>query len=131
VLAAQSVTVQAQLEEAIVTAQLRTESLQDVPISMVAMSGDTINELAVFANPPFTEDAAAISALNRLLVATATGGNDTMHSPDWAFNLRFDYSVPVFESMEARAVLNVNYSDDFFTGGKLDPVITHQDDYTT
>jgi outer membrane receptor protein involved in Fe transport len=58
-------------------------------------------------------------------------GDDTMHSPEWAFNLRFDYSVPVFESMEARAVLNVNYSDDFFTGGKLDPVITHQDDYTT
>ena len=32
----------AQLEEVIVTAQKRAESLQDVPISMTAISGDKI-----------------------------------------------------------------------------------------
>ena len=34
----------AQLEEVIVTAQKRAESLQDVPISMTAISGDKISE---------------------------------------------------------------------------------------
>ena len=33
------------LEEVVVTATLRSESLQDVPISMIAMSGETIKEM--------------------------------------------------------------------------------------
>jgi iron complex outermembrane receptor protein len=37
----------AQIEEVIVTAQKRAESLQDVPISIQAFSGDQINELGV------------------------------------------------------------------------------------
>ena len=64
VLAAQSVTVQAQLEEVIVTAQLRTESLQDVPISMVAMSGDTINELGLNNMEEFTANLPAVTIMN-------------------------------------------------------------------
>ena len=35
------------LEEVIVTAQKRAESLQDVPISVSAMSGDKINDIAI------------------------------------------------------------------------------------
>jgi len=64
VLAAQSVTVQAQLEEVIVTAQLRTESLQDVPISMVAMSGETINELGLNDMEEFTANLPAVTIMN-------------------------------------------------------------------
>ena len=37
----------AQLEEIIVTAQKRAESLQDVPISMTALSGDKIDDAGV------------------------------------------------------------------------------------
>ena len=37
----------AQLEEVIVTAQKRAESLQDVPISMTALSGKKINDAAI------------------------------------------------------------------------------------
>ncbi|MBT3411974.1 MAG: TonB-dependent receptor [Halieaceae bacterium] len=39
---------QVTLEEVIVTAQKRVESLQDVPISVVAVSGDTIDEQGIF-----------------------------------------------------------------------------------
>ena len=39
--------VQAQLEEVVVTATKRTESLQDVPISVSALSGDSMRELGV------------------------------------------------------------------------------------
>ena len=38
---------QGMLEEVIVTAQKRTESLQDVPISVSAMSGEKINEQGI------------------------------------------------------------------------------------
>ena len=37
----------AQLEEVIVTAQKRAESLQDVPISMTAISGDKIQDAGI------------------------------------------------------------------------------------
>ena len=43
-----SLTAQAQLEEVIVTAQKRAESLQDVPISISAVSGETIQGKTVF-----------------------------------------------------------------------------------
>ena len=38
---------QMQLEEVIVTAQKRTENLQDVPISIIAISGEKINDFAI------------------------------------------------------------------------------------
>jgi iron complex outermembrane receptor protein len=41
------VTAQSALEEVIVTAQKREESLQDVSISMTALSGDTIKALGL------------------------------------------------------------------------------------
>ena len=42
------------LEEVVVTAQSRSESLQDVSVSMVAMSGEKINELAINKMEEFT-----------------------------------------------------------------------------
>jgi outer membrane receptor protein involved in Fe transport len=35
------------LEEVIVTAQKRTENLQDVPISIIAISGEKLNDFAI------------------------------------------------------------------------------------
>jgi len=46
-LVALSANVLAQLEEVVVTAQKREESLQDVPISIQAFSGDQINDLGI------------------------------------------------------------------------------------
>ena len=36
------------LEEIVVTAQKRTETLQDVPISIVALSGETVRDLNIY-----------------------------------------------------------------------------------
>jgi iron complex outermembrane receptor protein len=57
-------------------------------------------------------------------------GENTLYSPELAFNLNFDYALPLGESMEARAVLNINYSDEFATVGDLDPIIGYQDSFT-
>ena len=57
-------------------------------------------------------------------------GDPNIFSPEWAYNLNFDYRMPVGDSLEARGVLNINYSDDYFTAGDLDPVYGHQDAYT-
>ena len=57
-------------------------------------------------------------------------GDDTQFAPELAFNLNFDFSLPVMDSLEARAVLNINYSDEFATVGDLDPLIGAQDSFT-
>ncbi len=57
-------------------------------------------------------------------------GENTQFSPEWAFNLNLDYSLPIGNTMEARGILNVNYSDEFATVGDLDPVIGLQDSFT-
>lgn len=51
----------AQLEEVVVTAQARSESMQDVPISMVAMSGEQINEQAITKMEDFTMNMPAVT----------------------------------------------------------------------
>jgi len=43
------------LEEVMVTAQKRTENLQDVPISIIAMSGETIDDLGITDLPPWQD----------------------------------------------------------------------------
>lgn len=50
-----------QLEEVVVTAQKRSESLQDVPISIAVVSGEEITELSVF---DFTETAQLTPGVN-------------------------------------------------------------------
>jgi hypothetical protein len=57
-------------------------------------------------------------------------GETNVFSPEWAYNLNFDYRQPISDSLEARLVLNVNYSDEMFTCADLDPVYCHQDSYT-
>lgn len=57
-------------------------------------------------------------------------GDNTQFAPELAFNLNFDYALPVGDSFEFRALLNVNYSDEFATVGDLDPLIGVQDSFT-
>jgi len=57
-------------------------------------------------------------------------GSPNQFAPEWSYNLNLDYAIPVGSAMEARAVLNVNYSDDFFTGPDLDPILAFQEAYT-
>tara|TARA_R110002110_G_scaffold14698_1_gene67666 strand:+ start:94760 stop:97240 length:2481 start_codon:yes stop_codon:yes gene_type:complete len=59
----------------------------------------------------------------------ATGDNINF-APELAFNLNFDYRMAVSSALEARAILNINYSDGYATAGDLDPVYAYQDDYT-
>jgi len=57
-------------------------------------------------------------------------GEQNTFSPEWAYNLNLDYRLPVGDSLEARAVLNINYSDDYFTAGDLDEIYAMQDAFT-
>ena len=57
-------------------------------------------------------------------------GDTNAFSPEWAYNLNFDYRLPLGASLEARGVLNINYSDEFFVASDLDPIYAQQDSYT-
>ncbi len=50
-----------QLEEVVVTATKRAESLQDVPISMIAMGGDTIRDMNITRAEDFAVDMPAVT----------------------------------------------------------------------
>jgi outer membrane receptor protein involved in Fe transport len=56
-------------------------------------------------------------------------GETNIYSPDWAGNLNLDYRHPVGDALEFRGILNVNYSDEFFTAEDLDP-LSVQDSFT-
>lgn len=57
-------------------------------------------------------------------------GDTNLFSPEFAFNFNVDYSMPVGDSLVARGILNVNYSDEFFAASDLDPIYAGQDAYT-
>ncbi|EAQ97212.2 TonB-dependent receptor [Congregibacter litoralis] len=57
-------------------------------------------------------------------------GDNTQFAPELAYNLNFDWRIPLMDSLETRAVLNINYSDEFATVGDLDPFIGSQDEFT-
>ncbi|MCB1675941.1 MAG: TonB-dependent receptor [Halioglobus sp.] len=57
-------------------------------------------------------------------------GETINYAPEFAYNLNFDYRLPLGDALEARAVLNINYSDGYSTAGDIDEIYTWQDDYT-
>jgi len=57
-------------------------------------------------------------------------GDNTQFSPEIAYNINVDWRFPINSSLESRAVLNLNYSDEFATSGDLDPLVGDQDDFT-
>ena len=60
----------AQLEEVIVTATKRAESLQDVPVSVVAASGESIADMAITKAEDLSSILPAITASVAIEVAT-------------------------------------------------------------
>lgn len=58
-------------------------------------------------------------------------GDTNTYAPELAYNINIDYRIPMFDSLEARGVLNINYSDDYFNAADLDPIYGQQDSYTT
>src|SRR5512140_2921744 len=52
------------LEEVIVTAQRRTENLQDVPVSIQALSGDTLDEMKAATIDDFVKYLPSVSTAN-------------------------------------------------------------------
>lgn len=57
-------------------------------------------------------------------------GDTNTFSPEWAFNLNFDYRLPLGSYLEGRGILNINYSDEYFVASDLDPIYAQQDSYT-
>jgi outer membrane receptor protein involved in Fe transport len=57
-------------------------------------------------------------------------GDPNSFAPEWAFNLNFDYRQPIGAWLEARAVLNINYSDEYFVDASLDDIYSLQEAYT-
>ena len=71
-----SLTVQAQLEEVIVTAQKRAESLQDVPISISTVSGEKIQDNTIM---NFSALADFIPSLHIAEASVRRDGSHTLH----------------------------------------------------
>ncbi|GAB3093332.1 TonB-dependent receptor [Aestuariicella hydrocarbonica] len=68
-------------------------------------------------------------------VGCATNGRDAsgdpnLFSPEYAANLNLDYHLPLGDTLEFRATWNINYSDEYFNAGDLDPRIAMVDSYT-
>lgn len=57
-------------------------------------------------------------------------GDNTQFAPELAYNFNVDWRIPITDALQGRAVLNVNYSDEFATVGDLDPLIGFQDEFT-
>jgi hypothetical protein len=57
-------------------------------------------------------------------------GDTNAFSPELTYNFNVDYRMPLGASLEARRVLNINYSDKFFVASDLDPIYAQQDSYT-
>lgn len=57
-------------------------------------------------------------------------GDNINFAPELAYNLNLDYRLPIGESLEARAVLNINYSDGYATSADLDEDYASLEDFT-
>ena len=79
----------AQLEEIVITAQKRTEKLQDAPIAVSAVTGELIQKLNL-------DDAAAIATRNPSLVYSAAGGESQLYIRGVGSNI---FSIGVDQSV--------------------------------
>lgn len=88
------------------------------------------NEFTEFANSPCWASEQVADPVG-CLDGKDVSGSPNLFSPDMAFNVNLAYGRAVTDTVEFRSVLNVNYSDEYFVGADLDPVMTLQDAYTT
>jgi len=79
----------AQLEEVVVTAQKRAENLQDTPIAISAVSGETLERLNI-------DDLGAIAAANPALVYSEAGGEAQLYIRGIGSNI---FSIGVDQSV--------------------------------
>ena len=86
-----SLTAQAQLEEVIVTAQKRAESLQDVPISISTVSGEKIQDNTIL---NFSALADFIPSLH--IAEASVNTNIYMHGIGSGNNRGFEQSVGMY-----------------------------------
>lgn len=91
VMTASTLAVSAQLEEVIVTAQKRAESLQDVPISVTAISGDLVEDASIRS---FSELSAYVP--NFSVTENAVNTIISMRGISIGSNQSFEQSVGVF-----------------------------------
>ncbi|MGI9294121.1 MAG: TonB-dependent receptor domain-containing protein [Pseudomonadales bacterium] len=97
---------------------------------IVSLAGSWLdNKYNEFPNAPCWAVQVVADPVGCLAGRDASGETNTF-SPELAFNLNLDYAMPIGASLEARAVLNINYSDEYTVAGDLDPVITLQDSFT-
>ena len=81
----------AQLEEIIVTATRRAESLQDIPISAVSQTGERLNELNLLSAPDMAQFIPGLEINDSLTVATVMRGVGTTSA-----GVSFEPSVAAF-----------------------------------
>jgi len=111
---------QMELEEVIVTAQRREQSLQDVPISIEAYSGDTIlkqgfrtMEDLVYFSPSVQMDVQPRDQDVTVRGAGSVGNNLALQQSVPAFNVVTRSAFPTTESYAGRVTMQWTPNDDF------------------
>jgi len=104
------------LEEVVVTAQMRTQSLQDVPISIIAVSGEAIDDAGI---TDLRDDGSNITL-------GETGGQNLkdetlLFAPDWSTTFNAQYVMPLSANLLLVNDLDINYKDEFYSALDLDP----------
>lgn len=88
------------------------------------------NEFSEFRNSPCWA-AEQVADPVGCLAGKDVSGSPNLFSPDVAFNINLGYEQPLGDALLLRSHLNINYSDEYFVGADLDPVMTLQDSFTT
>ena len=104
------------LEEITVTAQRREQSLQDVPISIIAVSGEAIDDAGI---TDLRDDGSNITL-------GETGGQNLkdetlLFAPDWSATFNAQYVMPLSANLLLVNDLDINYKDEFYSALDLDP----------
>ena len=143
------------LEEVIVTAQTRVESLQDVPISIVAVSGEKIDDAgieqsvgmyidgvyagrAALASVPYPSPWSPTGIRVPSLARTTWEDYEQysqevrLVSPggetiDWSATLTARYVMPLSANLVLVNSMDINYEDGFYSALDLDPNTRHND----
>jgi len=103
---------------------------------LVSFSGVYLDaEYSSFPNAPCLAGTAENNRGACIGRGTATAFRDAagltnIFSPEYSFNLKLDYNVELSNNWGLGGVVNVNYTDDFFTASDLDPIYTAVDGFT-
>ena len=95
---------------------MRTQSLQDVPISIIAVSGEAIDDAGI---TDLRDDGSNITL-------GETGGQNLkdetlLFAPDWSATFNAQYVMPLSANLLLVNDLDINYKDEFYSALDLDP----------